>query len=201
MGLDMYLEKYPRGYRPEEVSAFEQYIDYRKRNIDEKYTMKEWCGIEEEDVPKGERAEELLEHLGIKYYVWDTEKKYPYEGIHEQVGYWRKANEIHKWFVDHVQDGFDDCKYHHEVTEGKLRELLAVCRKVTEYFHTNSNGEIVVDCIGCENELPTETGFFFGSTEYDEWYVQDVEYTEELCEKLLKETDFEAEALFYVSSW
>ena len=22
---------------------------------------------------------------------------------------WRKANAVHKWFVDHVQDGNDDC--------------------------------------------------------------------------------------------
>ena len=25
------------------------------------------------------------------------------------VGYWRKANHIHKWFVDNVQNGVDDC--------------------------------------------------------------------------------------------
>ena len=30
--------------------------------------------------------------------------------IDEEVGYWRKANAIHKWFVDNVQDGNDDCK-------------------------------------------------------------------------------------------
>ena len=26
----------------------------------------------------------------------------------EMVGYWRKANHIHKWFVDNVQEGIDD---------------------------------------------------------------------------------------------
>ena len=25
--------------------------------------------------------------------------------IEEEVGYWRKANQIHKWFVDNCQDG------------------------------------------------------------------------------------------------
>ena len=29
-----------------------------------------------------------------------------------EVGYWRKANAIHKWFVDHVQNGQDDCGQH-----------------------------------------------------------------------------------------
>ena len=26
-----------------------------------------------------------------------------------QIASWRKANAIHKWFVDNVQDGVDDC--------------------------------------------------------------------------------------------
>lgn len=30
--------------------------------------------------------------------------------ITEEVGYWRKANAIHGWFVDNVQKGNDDCK-------------------------------------------------------------------------------------------
>ena len=28
--------------------------------------------------------------------------------VQVNLGYWRKANHIHKWFVDHVQDGDDD---------------------------------------------------------------------------------------------
>jgi len=30
-------------------------------------------------------------------------------GYREEVGYWRKANHIHKWFVDNVQNGVDEC--------------------------------------------------------------------------------------------
>jgi len=30
--------------------------------------------------------------------------------IEENVGYWRKANHIHAWFVENVQNGVDDCK-------------------------------------------------------------------------------------------
>jgi hypothetical protein len=30
--------------------------------------------------------------------------------IVQEAGYWRKANAIHRWFVDNVQDGNDDCK-------------------------------------------------------------------------------------------
>lgn len=30
--------------------------------------------------------------------------------IEEEIMVWRKANHIHAWFVDHVQDGRDDCR-------------------------------------------------------------------------------------------
>ena len=30
--------------------------------------------------------------------------------IEEEAGYWRKANAIHRWFVENVQKGEDDCR-------------------------------------------------------------------------------------------
>jgi len=30
--------------------------------------------------------------------------------IVEEVGYWRKANQIHNWFVENVQNGIDECQ-------------------------------------------------------------------------------------------
>jgi len=51
--------------------------------------------------------------------------------ITEQVGYWRKANQIHKWFVDNVQDGNDDCKEYY-VSREKLQELLDLVIRVLE---------------------------------------------------------------------
>ena len=36
---------------------------------------------------------------------------------------WRKANAIHKWFVDHVQDGEDDCG-RYPVSVDKLKDCL-----------------------------------------------------------------------------
>lgn len=35
--------------------------------------------------------------------------------------------------------------------------------------------------------LPTQSGFFFGSTDYDEWYLQDIDDTINLLEQVLKE--------------
>src|SRR5437764_1408196 len=41
----------------------------------------------------------------------------------EEVAYWRKANQIHKWFVDNVQGGRDDCREYY-VSPEQLKELL-----------------------------------------------------------------------------
>jgi hypothetical protein len=42
------------------------------------------------------------------------------------VGYWRKANQVHRWFVENVQDGVDDCG-RYEVTRDQLEELRTKC--------------------------------------------------------------------------
>ena len=39
------------------------------------------------------------------------------------MGYWRKANAVHNWFVDNVQDGNDGCK-HYWVSKEDLQKLL-----------------------------------------------------------------------------
>lgn len=103
-----------------------------------------------------------------------------------EVGYWRKANAIHKWFVDNVQDGTDDCgKYY--VDRDKLRELRNVCKRVLDFKHLAT--EI----------LPSTSGFFFGSTEYDEDYYEDVELTITIIDNALKLP--ETWDLYYQSSW
>ena len=51
--------------------------------------------------------------------------------IVEDVGYWRKANAIHGWFVDNVQDGTDDCGTY-SVSRESLKELLGLVNEVLE---------------------------------------------------------------------
>src|SRR5210317_989572 len=49
--------------------------------------------------------------------------------INIDVVYWRKANAIHQWFVDNVQDGEDDCGEYY-VPRSDLEELSEKCGKV-----------------------------------------------------------------------
>jgi hypothetical protein len=46
--------------------------------------------------------------------------------------------------------------------------------------------------------LPSTSGFFFGNTEYDEWYYNDIQNTIEILEKALEDKDGE---YYYSSSW
>ena len=102
--------------------------------------------------------------------------------------YWRKANAIHKWFVDNVQDGVDDCRSYY-VSRDNLRNLLEVCETVLK---DNSRAEEL---------LPSQSGFFFGGTDYDEWYYNDLENTKRIIDNILEYKSDCLDNLYYSSSW
>ena len=101
-----------------------------------------------------------------------------------QVMYWRKANQIHKWFDDHIQGGCKNCEPA-RFTKEQLTQLHSEC------------------CIALAHKdaevLPTQSGFFFGSTEIDEWYWKDLEVTRDELEKLLKADQFDE--YVYLAWW
>ena len=102
MGLDMYLKRMPRygNTTPNEIYAIESYFNWKNNPDARKYTMKEWCGIPFKDVPKGKTMEFYKTYCEYRYASWDTEQKYTGSyRIVEEVGYWRKANQIHNLFV------------------------------------------------------------------------------------------------------
>jgi hypothetical protein len=103
-----------------------------------------------------------------------------------EVGYWRKANQIHEWFVKNVQDGVDNCAYYY-VGRDDLEKLLSLCKEALKSDHP-------------EKVLPTQEGYFFGSTEYDEYYRDDLEDTVKILEKVLALPE-EFSEFFYHSSW
>ena len=100
---------------------------------------------------------------GVEYhsqYDDEEDNNKSYYVMTEEI-YWRKANQIHKWFVENVQNGIDNCAMYY-VSEESLYKLKELCEKVLE------NSELAGEL------LPTTNGFFFGSTEYDEFYYHDV---------------------------
>lgn len=101
------------------------------------------------------------------------------------MGYWRKANQIHQWFVDNCGDGEDNCQPMF-VSRDHLEQLKELCIKVI------ANPEMADD------ELPSQSGFFFGSTEYDEYYFQDLNDTIEIITNAL---DSPYDYFRYQASW
>jgi chaperonin cofactor prefoldin len=108
-------------------------------------------------------------------------------GIIEDVMYWRKANEIHSWFVNNVQDGNDNCQESY-VSQEQLRELL------------KDINDVLLDHNKADDLLPTQGGFFFGGTEYNESYFQELEETKTMLEKELTTEGNQAD-YYYRASW
>jgi len=108
--------------------------------------------------------------------------------ISEEVGYWRKANAIHGWFVKNVQDGVDNCEEYH-VSMEKIKELHSICAEV---LYNNKKAEEL---------LPATDGFFFGSTYYDKYYYEDIKYTFNLLGNIITYGEGWRVDYYYNSSW
>jgi hypothetical protein len=142
---------------------------------------------------------------------WNQEgasEKYQNEVADIQLACWRKSNWIHKWFVDRVQDGVDECQYpgsgpgpaawgasqepieqpSRYVTRADLENLVVICRRIQE------------DHDLAEELLPVQQGFFFGGYQYDEWYFKDLKDTVNQLAPVIENWQDDWR-VYYHSSW
>ena len=143
-------------------------------------------------------------YLTAERYIWSSEKLISDEvanllglqldgerrrvnSVEAEAMYWRKANAIHKWFVENIQGGEDNCRRYY-VEREQLTELRNMCAKLCTQREM------------AEETLPTADGFFFGSTEYDEWYWNDIEGTVQGLDKALQAFDDKWQ-FHYRASW
>jgi hypothetical protein len=105
-----------------------------------------------------------------------------------EVAYWRKFNALHAWFVKNCQDGIDNCEPSRILTAEDFENLIYIMKAIKQAPLTS------------RVLLPTSDGFFFGSTEYDAYFMQDVESAIPKLEELLEEVKDGAK-LTYLSSW
>ena len=112
---------------------------------------------------------------------------YLYEKQTHEVAYWRKANAIHGWIINHA-DVIDNGTPV-PLTKQDLYDLREVCIKVLD-GHTK---EIALEL------LPPTEGFFFGNNEIDEWYWSDVSDTIDKLNTALEQSVDDAMFEYYAS--
>tara|TARA_R110002126_G_scaffold14054_14_gene59814 strand:+ start:181 stop:630 length:450 start_codon:yes stop_codon:yes gene_type:complete len=100
------------------------------------------------------------------------------------IGYWRKANAIHNWFVQNTQGGKDECQPSY-VARNQLAELKDLCIKAIATKDTK--------------ELQPKQGFFFGTYEIDDYYWADLRETIDIVSKALALND--TYGFEYRASW
>lgn len=188
MGLDMYLEA-------------EKYVGG-------------WSHSDDEEKKQYSR---LVKMAGLSKLACQD---HPSVHIRVTVAYWRKANAIHRWFVEKCQDGKDECQETY-ISAEQLRELVDQCKRVldvvetvdgdvgdgTTYYpdgrvvHHTRPGKIVAQRGVAAAVLPTQEGFFFGPTDYDDGYLQDLQDTVTQLEPLLDEKMHKEFTFYYRASW
>lgn len=136
------------------------------------------------DKIENQLGESLISLAGLEQIVSDNNYTV---SIEVNAIYWRKVNSVHQWFVDNIGGGVDEC------------QRMYVKRKDLEDLR-----DLVKDTLIHRDKasltLPPASGFFFGSTEIDEWYWSDLEYTAKELDRVLANAK-ESDDFFYQASW
>jgi len=138
------------------------------------------------------RNEQAFDNTVITNDMWELVEKDGYTGafIEIPVMYWRKFNALHKHIVDTWADGRDEC----QPIELPVDGLRTIHEKLSAVLKEPSRAREI---------LPTEDGFFFGDTEYNEWYFEQVTQSHEELGELLSKLDKRTDDLYpiYQASW
>jgi len=142
--------------------------------------------------PKPDSFEKIRKAIDVPLNLFDQD--FPSIEVSCNIAYWRKANAIHAWFVRECQNGNDDCR-RSRVSRAKLKTLRDLCVEITNQKSPEEQRNMA------EKNLPTQSGFFFGGTEYDEWYWSSIEYTAETLTKILESDKLKDHEFAYSASW
>lgn len=177
--------------------------------LSKKTYVKNWSHQTPEETHSVEVKKGGVLHTGIK------PERVSY--ITEEISYWRKANQIHGWFVNNTEERDDNRLY--SVSREHLEELLTDCKKVLEILNASTKSikqvevgwkdgkpyteevEVYDNVDEVMDILPPTEGFFFGSDIIDGWYKENIEntieiLTTELGDNIEVYSDYE-----YYASW
>lgn len=177
MGLDMYLS-YRRNLNgiPETIQRA-----MRKQAYTDRYPYLA------KSLDKEDKLDTIIDH--------HVKRSEPYE---EELMYWRKANAIHKFFVDNAAHGVDDCQPV-QVTIEVLKDLVDRCETILQ-GEVDDKGALIDPKTAMEL-LPSQSGFFFGSTDYDDWYIEDLKETVKALKPIVEHAELYTDPIIYEASW
>ena len=180
---------------------------YMRKKLD----VKNWNFTDPND---RQRVEVTRAWLWIQWLDCDTITQLTMDAM-----YWRKANAIHDWFVRNVQDWVDECEEHY-VSNEQLKRLMNICKTILDKAILKegilNNWYTIKDWVKTQNKiewkfivnskeickyLPTSEWFFFGSTDYDEYYLHNIQETYDWLEKEVNSPLFDKLDFYYQSSW
>lgn len=149
-------------------------------------------------IPKKEYREYIKNKNAENKNIEDTEDFDT--GEQEDVCYWRKCNQIHKFFVQNVQNNKDDCN-EYLVSIDILSDLIERCKKIIDVWVFNNqkiNKTVREICFAL---LPPQSGFFFGSEYIDKYYIETLLTTIQNLSSVIESEDIEKYDIYYNSSW
>lgn len=220
MGLDVYFHrvKKARKSKDEPLKTIKEYNDilnHRAKDKAKRYAKRmikklgnaandsEYAEIYHEIFPKGMKK---LTQYDWRYQKFVDEVK-PLDEVKkffenftqiyyaEEDAYFRKVNFIYHYFQPKL---VDECAF---VTKTDLEDIIERCDKILEGLKFKGE-EIPYEKIDLAQELlPTQSGFFFGSTDYDRWYFSDVKDARRQMKKLLRGFNEDTDVIYVVMSW
>ena len=111
----------------------------------------------------------------------------------QEIAYYRKANFLIPFFEDMSERKVENCVYL-PVNKGWIEELQERCKTLLDLIEVDKleDKEYKIPKKAIEKAyelLPTQEGFFFGNTNYDEYYFMKVRNVYESCPAILEEFD------------
>lgn len=149
--------------------GLDMYFNMKRYETVSRYRLKEGAKVPENFYP--------AELKGLQEHIF--ERNFLGKDCSYGVGYFRKFNALHNWIVKNCANGVDECQ---EIIlkRSDIEKILFICK------------EIQSDHSKAPKLMPTGAGFFFGSTEYDDWYFEDIDCAIDLMTEILKVLDEEA---------
>lgn len=128
MGLDMYLYRTGRipGWSEQQYNTVSHYVHQALNETSHQLVAAGGQAmIVDPQTLDLEAATGLVGANALRPSIHDCGEPdtFTWYSIFEQIAYWRKANAVHAWLVNTVQDGVDECQLSHPVTREQLVEL------------------------------------------------------------------------------